>query len=82
VLAAGVIGNPLRGNGKDGEIERQLRARVPALHASIVGDDERSIVLDDRPRALTARAARVSLCAPLAVPCRVLAPSPCSPSCA
>ena len=42
VFAAGVIGNPLFGNTREEQIDRQLRARLPALHTRIVGDETRS----------------------------------------
>ena len=43
MLAAGVIGNPLLGNIQAKEIERQLMADAPAVHAQIVGGEMRSV---------------------------------------
>ncbi|TAH39571.1 MAG: MFS transporter [Planctomycetota bacterium] len=43
MLAAGVIGNPLLGNLQDREVERQLLAQAPALHAQVVGEEKRSV---------------------------------------
>ncbi|MEO6594224.1 MAG: MFS transporter, partial [Planctomycetota bacterium] len=43
MLAAGVIGNPLLGNIQDKEVDAQLRAQAPAIHAQVVGDEKRSV---------------------------------------
>lgn len=43
MLAAGVIGNPLLGNTRAKEIERQLRAQVSALQVRILGDETRDL---------------------------------------
>jgi MFS family permease len=43
MLAAGVIGNPLLGNIQDKQVDAQLLAQVPALHAQVVGEEKRSV---------------------------------------
>ena len=43
MLAAGVIGNPLLGNIQDKEIDAQLLAQAPAIHAQVAGDEKRSV---------------------------------------
>lgn len=43
MLAAGVLGNPLLGNIQDKQVDTQLLAQAPALHAQVVGDEKRSV---------------------------------------
>jgi len=43
MLAAGVLGNPLLGNIQDKQVDKQLLAQAPALHAQVVGDEKRSV---------------------------------------
>ncbi|HEU4420890.1 MAG TPA: MFS transporter [Planctomycetota bacterium] len=43
MLAAGVIGNPLLGNIQDKEIDAELLARAPAIHAQVAGGEKRSV---------------------------------------
>ena len=43
MLSAGVIGNALLGNIQDKEIDRELFEQQPALHAQVIGDEQRSI---------------------------------------
>ena len=43
MLAAGVIGNPLLGNIQDKEVDAQLFAQAPAIHAQVAGDEKLSV---------------------------------------
>lgn len=43
MLAAGVIGNPLLGNIQDKEVDAQLLAQAPAIHAQVAGDEKISV---------------------------------------
>ena len=43
MLAVGVVGAPLLGNIQDSQIDRELEARAPALHARVVAGEKASV---------------------------------------
>ena len=49
MLAVGILGSPLLGNVQDKEVDKELAANNPALHARIVGDLKPSVFGAYRP---------------------------------
>ena len=43
MMAVGILGSPLLGNVQDKEIDKQLKAEHPALHAGIMGEEKTSV---------------------------------------
>jgi hypothetical protein len=49
MLAVGILGSPLLGNVQDKEVDKELAANNPALHAKIVGELKPSVFGAYRP---------------------------------
>jgi MFS family permease len=59
MLAVGILGSPLLGNVQDKEVDRELAAKYPAVHARVAGETKTSVfgsyraIDDEKVKALT-----------------------------
>lgn len=49
MLAVGILGSPLLGNVQDKEVDKELAAKHPAIHAKIMGDMKPSVFGEYKP---------------------------------